>query len=95
MKDEMLQLPGDGLLDTSNESLLKGQKNADLRGRQRQEFDSEEHNPVRRVEEVSNQVHYFDMRVYIKVNLIGMYPMLDTAGKQQSSLFPAYGRNYT
>jgi len=29
-------------------------KKAGLKDRQRQEFDSEEHNPVRRVEEVSN-----------------------------------------
>jgi len=34
--------------------LLNFEKKAGLKDRQRQEFDSEEHNPVRRVEEVSN-----------------------------------------
>ena len=42
------------------------EKNAGQTGRQRQEFYSEEFNPVRRVEEVSNQVCIFDKRVYIK-----------------------------
>ncbi|NAW66027.1 hypothetical protein CAG70_05910 [Photobacterium halotolerans] len=44
----------------------KIEKNAGQTGRQRQEFYSEEFNPVRRVEEVSNQVCIFDKRVYIK-----------------------------
>lgn len=35
----------------------KNKKKPTYLGRQRQEFDSEEHNPVRRVEEVSNQIH--------------------------------------
>lgn len=40
-----------GLLDII---VYIGKKKAGLKDRQRQEFDSEEHNPVRRVEEVSN-----------------------------------------